>query len=252
MKKIAILYVGRTYNLQLYNQDRRVGKERINVIEMSISQETAIRANEMICEHFRVTEPWDQKLFAAAFSSDIEFNLFEFGRTDSRDIIQGIEVSGDRNVLFSQPLEMFDALDRGERKVNVTFLSMFYPERYDLTLDDLRGGRKGDLAVVALYNAESYSRCNQGSTNFIVDSVENCTFGVRMTSHTHSTNSADVCFFVLSTMDVINDRLVKTLPRSRLVQNSLELGKGLKNQKSQLSFRYNDHRYDFLRCLKNV
>ena len=59
----------------LYYNDRRVsGAEQLDRTEMSLSKQTANRANDIICRFFRVTENWDKKLFESVFSRDQQFN----------------------------------------------------------------------------------------------------------------------------------------------------------------------------------
>lgn len=155
-------------NLTVYYQDKRISDtEWSDQTKISFSKQTAARANDTICGFFQVKETWDKELFKSAFSSDIQFNWFEFVRTATPDITCGIQMShdSDRTVVFREEVDPLEVLDRGARKVHVCVKSVFGNNDYDLTLEDLRGERKDDTAIVALYNSESFSKHAQCSTN---------------------------------------------------------------------------------------
>lgn len=95
----------------------------------------------------------------------MQFNWFEFNRKDSLDVSHGIKILGNRNVVFIDSPETFEALYKEGRKVHVTVKSFFGGNEYDLSIEDLKGERKGDLSIVALYNSESFIKHIQCSTN---------------------------------------------------------------------------------------
>lgn len=66
-------------NLVLYYQDKRVSDtEWSETVEFSLSKQTAKRANSIISGYFQLKNTWDKKLFESVFSSDLQFNWFEF------------------------------------------------------------------------------------------------------------------------------------------------------------------------------
>lgn len=153
-------------NLVLYYQDKRVSDtEWSDTTELSLSKQTAKRTNSTISGYFQLENTWDKKLFESVFSSDIQLNWFEFNKKDSPDISCGIKILGNRNVVFIDSPETFEPLDKEGRKVHVTVKSVFGGNEYDLSLEDLKGERKSDLSIVALYNSESFIKHTQCSTN---------------------------------------------------------------------------------------
>lgn len=153
-------------DLILYYQDKRISKnDWLEKTKLSLSKQTAKRANDTISGYFQLENKYDKKLFESIFSSDAELNWFEFNRKEAPDITCGIKILGNRNIVFVDSPEIFEALDKKERKVHVVVKGVFGENEYDLSLKDLRGERRNELSIIALYNSESFIKHNQCSTN---------------------------------------------------------------------------------------
>ncbi len=162
--------------LELHLQDVRISKKWNNLTKISLTRQDPMETNETvgrvinaICSFFSVENSWDRRLFESLFSSDPEFNWFECKKTTGQGVIYAIKIlpGSDRDIFFGRRVEPFQALDRGSRKVHVrTHSKLLAGENsYDLTLGDLQGKWSDDLALIALYNSESFLQCSQHSTN---------------------------------------------------------------------------------------
>lgn len=152
--------------LNLYYRDTRIANNHCgNKTVMTMTEQTAARTREAICEFFKVTQENDSRLFRSILSSDVQFNGYELIRIDAPGVIETIEVSGDRRVPFVDKPESFLAVERGACKIHVMITSVFGGNDYDIRFNELRGSRKEDLAMVSLYNSQSYTKVNQISTN---------------------------------------------------------------------------------------
>lgn len=160
-----------TCNLLLYYQDQRIANQRFHQRQITLSKQSADRTNDIVCAFFRVTELWDKKLFAAAFSSDMQFDWLEFGKIDAPAVLYGIITSGNKAVIYSNSLKTVEVLDKGSRKVHVTTKHILGDSECDLTRDDLCADKKNELPI-ALYNSDSFCKHNHcvfdyGFTRFL-------------------------------------------------------------------------------------
>lgn len=74
--------------------------------------------------------------------------------------------------------------------MHVTVQSAFNENEYDLSLEDLRGARKNDLSIVALYNSESFTKHTQCASNiFFMRSIEIIEASQMAAIQYHKTNS---------------------------------------------------------------
>lgn len=65
---------------------------------------TAIRIDEIVCKHFRITKEWDKKLVKSVLFDGVHRHWFELGRTAEPNVVLGIRMRGDRRVLFEDML----------------------------------------------------------------------------------------------------------------------------------------------------
>ena len=152
--------------IALYHTDKRVSDtEWCDASEVSFSKQTAKKASDLVASYFGVDQEWDKKLLKCIFLDDINFNWFEFNRTDNPDITLGVKISGDRNVVFNESPEEFYVPVERPGKLSVTVRSVMGSNDYELDYDQIKTERDKDYSVVALFNSNSFQSITECSTN---------------------------------------------------------------------------------------
>ena len=154
-------------SLTLYQTDTRIpDAKRSEQSKCTFSNQTAKKANDVVCAYFDVQEEWDKKLLKCIFLDDIQFDWFEFNKTNDPPITFGAEIDGNRNIVFNEnPEEKYIPIEDITKKLSVSVKSVFGNNNYELTYEQISKERNGDFSIVALYNSNSINRFTECSTN---------------------------------------------------------------------------------------
>lgn len=150
--------------LTLYHRDKRVSDtEWCDSCEISLSKQTAKKANDVVASYFSVDQEWDKKLLKCIFLGD-ELDWFEFNRVDTPAITLGVQMRGDRNVVFNEsPNEFYTPIENSD-KIKVSVKSIFCNNDYELDYKQISSERNEDFSIVALFNSNSFKRVKECSS----------------------------------------------------------------------------------------
>ncbi len=152
--------------LTLYHTDKRIADSKwYDTTKVSFSKQTAKKANDIVASYFGVSQEWDKKLLESIFLDDIQLNWFEFTRVNNPDITLGIQISGDRSVVFNENPENFYVPIERPIKLSVTVRSVLVNNSYELDYEQIRKEIARDFSIVALFNSSAFKCVTACSTN---------------------------------------------------------------------------------------
>lgn len=151
--------------LILYQQNVK-GGHRSHIQELTLCDQTAHKAHEFIFDYFKSSDKWDKNLFKAFFK-EINEDWFELTKKDLHIMIYGMQVSGDRNVLYNENEDMNIKLIRKHQKIQLTTRNFFHGDNTRiLTFNQIR--QMKDPVVNSFFNCTSFSGLSICSTNLLV------------------------------------------------------------------------------------
>ncbi len=129
------------------------------------SRQTAKKASDLVACYFGVRQEWDKRLLETVFLGDIQLNWFEFIRVGSPDICLGVQIAGDRSVVFNEnPQESYVPMKKFD-KLSATVQTAFGDNQYELDYAKMRAESKRDLLAIALFNSTTFKVVRSCSTN---------------------------------------------------------------------------------------
>lgn len=164
----ASAYMGHC-TLQLYTL-KGCGKncERTEAREISISRETAKKADEIVCDHFNIHDELDKRLICSIFSSDKQFDWHELVRSSNFATI-GMQIVGDRSVIFDAFEKMnADFVQNSPNDIRIRVSSILGKKVFRLTNDEIRERKASDTVLVAFANSRGFAKMIQCSTNMLM------------------------------------------------------------------------------------
>ena len=148
--------------LVLYYQDTRISEKELSAsTELSFSKQPAEKIYSVINGYFQVDRTWDKKLLKTVLSCEVNFNEFKFVRKNSPEVICGMNILSNKDLVLIDKQESFNASNHKGRAVSVTSIWLGGVNQHNFTFENLN--RDVDPCIVALYNSETCIKLDCGS-----------------------------------------------------------------------------------------
>ncbi len=142
-----------------YIDDREPSPTKRNLRMVAFSETTAKKANDVVCDYFKIQGEWDKKLLKCVFLDDIKLSRFELKKAGDSNLTLGIQINGNREVVYNKsPEELYKPIEDQTKKILVSTACIFGKYKYDLTFEQITQERRYDYSVIALYNSTSFTQ----------------------------------------------------------------------------------------------